>query len=127
MSYIILVDDDESVRVIMRMALVRMGHVVREAENGREAMKLCGEQVPDLMMTDIIMPEQEGIETIGAVRKKYPAVRVIAMSGGGRVSAIDYLQTALTMGADAILAKPFSSDELEAMVARVLGNAPPPG
>ena len=127
MSYIILVDDDESVRVIMRMALVRMGHVVREVENGREAMKLCGEQVPDLMMTDIIMPEQEGIETIGAVRKKYPAVRVIAMSGGGRVSAIDYLQTALTMGADAILAKPFSSDELEAMVARVLGNAPPPG
>jgi YesN/AraC family two-component response regulator len=127
MPYIILVDDDEAVRVIMRMALVRMGHVVKEAGNGREAMKFCSEKEPDLMMTDIIMPEQEGIETIGAVRKKYPAVRVIAMSGGGRMSATDYLQTALAMGADAVLAKPFSSEELEALVAKVLGKAPAPG
>ena len=90
-------------------------------------MKLCSEEPPDLMMTDIIMPEHEGIETIGAVRKKYPEVRVIAMSGGGRMSATDYLQTALAMGADAILAKPFSSEELEALVAKVLGNAAAPG
>jgi DNA-binding NtrC family response regulator len=74
-------------------------------------------------MTDIIMPEQEGIETIGAVRRLYPAVRVIAMSGGGRVSATDYLQTALAMGATAVIAKPFTSDEMEALVERVLGSS----
>ena len=121
MQKIILVDDDEAVRVIVRMALERLGYEVREASDGREAMRLCAESPPDLMLTDIIMPEQEGIETIGALRRRFPKVRVIAMSGGGRVSATDYLQTAMSMGADAVLAKPFASEELEALVAKVLG------
>ena len=100
MSQIILVDDDEAVRVIVRLALVRFGHEVREAVDGREAMKLCAESPPDLIVTDLIMPGQEGIETIGLVRRRFPNVRIIAMSGGGRVSATDYLQTALAIGAD---------------------------
>lgn len=123
MPNIVLVDDDEAVRVIVRMALERMGYEVREASNGREAMRLLAEKTPDLVLTDIIMPEQEGIETIGAVRRKYPAVRVIAMSGGGRISATDYLQTAISMGADAVLAKPFANEELEELVAKVLASA----
>jgi len=122
MQHILLVDDDEAVRTIVRIALVRLGYVVREARNGREAMRLCSESKPDLMLTDIIMPEQEGIETIGAVRRKYPKVKLIAMSGGGRVSATDYLHTALAMGADAVLAKPFTGEELEALVSKVLGS-----
>jgi len=122
MSQIILVDDDEAVRVIVRLALVRFGHEVREAVDGREAMKLCAESPPDLIVTDLIMPGQEGIETIGLVRRRFPNVRIIAMSGGGRVSATDYLQTALAIGADAVLAKPFASEELEEVVAKVLGT-----
>ncbi len=123
MPNIVLVDDDEAVRVIVRMALERMGYEVREASNGREAMKLLADRTPDLVLTDIIMPEQEGIETIGAVRRKFPTVRVIAMSGGGRISATDYLQTAISMGADAVLAKPFANEELEKLVAKVLATA----
>ena len=122
MSQIILVDDDEAVRVIVRLALVRFGHEVREAVDGREAMKLCAVSPPDLIVTDLIMPGQEGIETIGLVRRRFPNVRIIAMSGGGRVSATDYLQTALAIGADAVLAKPFASEELEEVVAKVLGT-----
>ena len=123
MPNIVLVDDDEAVRVIVRMAIERMGYEVREASNGREAMKLLADRTPDLVLTDIIMPEQEGIETIGAVRRKFPTVRVIAMSGGGRISATDYLQTAISMGADAVLAKPFANEELEKLVAKVLATA----
>lgn len=98
-----------------------MGHVVREASNGREAMRLCEEEVPDLVMTDIIMPEQEGLETIGAMRRLYPGVKVVAMSGGGRIVATDYLKTAETLGADAVLAKPFTIEEMAAIFTKLLG------
>ncbi len=120
MPRILLVDDDDAVRSTLRRALTRLGYEVREASNGKEAMKLCAQETPDLVMTDIIMPEQEGLETIRAIRRLHPGLKVVAMSGGGRIVATDYLKTAATLGADAVLAKPFSTEEMASALALLL-------
>ena len=122
MPDILLVDDDDSVRIIMRIALVKLGHVVREARDGREAMRLCKQRQPELMITDIIMPEQEGLETIRAVRRLYPEVKVVAMSGGGRADATDYLKVASALGAKAVLSKPFSTEHLAKVLDELLAK-----
>ncbi len=123
MFRILLVDDDEPVRSTLRRALTRMGYQVREASNGKEAMRMCAQEAPDLVMTDIIMPEQEGLETIGAIRRLHPGVKVVAMSGGGRIVATDYLKTAATLGADGVLAKPFTTEEMTEILVKLLGAA----
>lgn len=121
MSHILLVDDDDSLRTMLRITLVRLGHEVREARNGREAMALYAQQPADLVLTDIIMPEQEGVQMIGELRSKHPGAKIVAMSGGGRGSAAGYLKIAKAMGADRVLTKPFSNDEMIAVLAELLG------
>lgn len=121
MTRILLVDDDELLRRMLRMTLIKMGHTVIEAGNGNEALRACKSEPPDIVLTDLIMPEKEGIETIRELRRLHPDVKIIAMSGGGRVSAKDYLIIAKRMGADFTLNKPFSNDELAATIAKVSG------
>lgn len=130
MAKILLVDDDDLLRKMLRLTLARMGHVVIEARDGNEALQHCRAELPDLVITDVIMPGKEGLETIGELRRVHPAVKVIAMSGGGRVMADDYLKIAKLMGAASTLAKPFSAESLAAEIATVLGTGPsaaPPG
>jgi DNA-binding NtrC family response regulator len=100
---ILIVDDDAAVRKVLQTILESAGHKVESATNGREAVGRIALGGIDLMITDLVMPEQEGIETIKQLRREYPDVKVIAISGafGG-----DYLQIANFMGAHGTLVKP---------------------
>ena len=91
-----------------------------EARNGKEGLELFARANADLVMTDIVMPEVEGLEVLMKLRKKEPPVKIIAMSGGGRVSATDYLRIARQMGAAQVLAKPFSNEAMMAAIAELL-------
>jgi CheY-like chemotaxis protein len=124
MPKILLVDDDGPFRKMLRITLAQLGYEVREAADGREAMKLLREEPPDLILTDLVMPEKEGLELIGELRLQHPWLKIIAMSGGGRVNAVDYLRVARRLGVDGVLAKPFSSDELRLQLKNVLEPAP---
>ena len=122
MTRILLVDDDESFRPMIASALERFGFDVVSAVNGREALKLFQEQRPDLVITDLIMPEKEGLETIRDLRLLAPDVRIIAMSGGGRNNPVCYLRIASQLGADQILPKPFSFQELLDAIEATIGT-----
>jgi CheY-like chemotaxis protein len=104
----------------MQLMLTKMGHEVTVARNGKEVVSQCAQQLPDLVVTDLVMPEREGLETIEILRRQWPQVRIIAVSGGGRMNAGDLLRVAKLMGARQVLAKPFSHQELELAVAAAL-------
>lgn len=112
MARILLVDDDDGVRRMLRLTLERADHEVFEASNGREAMERHKEVRPDVIVIDLIMPEKEGLETIQDLRREGVQVPVIAMSGGGKIGADSYLSVARAFGADRVLSKPFRSAEL---------------
>ena len=112
MARILVVDDEDLGRVTLRQMLEADGHEVLEAANGREGVALHSNDPVDLVVTDIIMPEQEGIETIVQLRRKNPQLKIIAISGGGRMKNMDFLKIASHVGADATLTKPFSTREL---------------
>jgi DNA-binding NtrC family response regulator len=123
MARILLIDDDETFRAMLRMTLVKMGHEVREACDGKEGLAVFEESAPHIVMTDIVMPNQEGLETIGALKRRQPAVQVIGMSGGGVGSAAAYLRIAKGMGADGVLEKPFSHDAMSRVLGELLGSS----
>lgn len=114
---ILVVDDEPAIRKFFRMALERRGYEVREAGDGREAMDLLEGDTFDLMITDLVMPEQEGIETIQVVRRRFPSMKIIAISGAHEGV---YLRMTRPLGADAALAKPISPDSLVREVGRIL-------
>jgi CheY-like chemotaxis protein len=116
MARILLIDDDDSFRGVLKASLEQMGHRVTEANDGRQGLLRFQENVFDVVVTDLIMPDKEGIETIMDLRKLEPAVKIIAMSGGGRVTSVDYLQIARQVGAKQILAKPFLYDDIKAAI-----------
>jgi two-component system, chemotaxis family, chemotaxis protein CheY len=118
---VLLVDDDQAVRESIALVLTGAGFTVEEAGNGMEAMRRLGEQVPDLVVTDILMPQKEGIECIREIRGLAPNVPVIAMSGGGGGQA-DYLRMAALLGAAAVLAKPFDPMELVELARRLVAT-----
>jgi CheY-like chemotaxis protein len=120
MAHLLLIDDDDHFRPMLRDNLEQLGHTVTEARNGKEGLAQYASAPADLVFTDLIMPEKEGMETIIELRKKWPAVKIVAMSGGGRVTASNYLATAQKLGANYVLAKPFSTDELVAAIDRLL-------
>lgn len=105
---VLLIDDEQMVRKIVRKMLERAGHEVTEVENGRLGLEQLGKGSFDLVITDIIMPEMEGVETVMSVREQHPSLKIIAMSGGGRTGNMDFLATAQKLGAAAILNKPFT-------------------
>lgn len=113
MKKVLIVDDEPFILEGLQHSLTDKGFDVTTAENGENALSLLSQSYhPDLVITDIIMPEKDGIEVIWSLKEKYPDVRIIAISGGGRISATDHLKIAKKLGADAILTKPFSTDEL---------------
>ena len=120
MASILLIDDDDSIRTMMRLWLARCGHTVIEARDGREGLDLFPATAADLVITDIIMPTQDGLEVIRALQEKQPPVKIIAMSGGGRFAAEHPLDTARRLGAARVLAKPFTFDALMAAIDEVL-------
>lgn len=118
--HILVIDDEEPVRIALRQMLEKEGYGVEEAPNGAVGMELLRDHPADLMITDLFMPEKEGIETMIEVRKCFPQVKIIAMSGGGRVGALDLLPMAESFGALRTLAKPFERKELLDAVRAVL-------
>lgn len=123
MARILIIDDEAPVRNMLRQMLEKEGYEVAEAEDGKVGMRRYAEHPPDLVITDILMPEKEGIETILALRKADPGVKIIAISGGGRTGRLDVLPVAKAFGALRTLAKPFTRDELLGAVRSVLGTA----
>ena len=124
MARILVADDEKLVRFTIRKILMSAGHEVTEAENGKVAIETHTAGNFDLLITDIIMPEKEGVETTIEMKRDHPDLKVIAISGGGRTRNLDFLKLAKQFGADAILAKPFSEDELMAAVDDCLATGP---
>jgi CheY-like chemotaxis protein len=122
MSRILLVDDDETLRDVMREGLELAGHSVLPAANGHEALRLAKSKEFDILLTDIIMPDKEGFETIAEIHDLFPNKAIIAMSGGGQVGAEDYLEIAQKLGAQVTLEKPFAIRKLLEIVRKL---APP--
>ena len=122
MSSILVVDDDTQVLDVMSEMLRLEGHNVSIAENGQQAVNQMRDARFDLVITDLIMPEKEGFETIADIRKNSSELPIIAISGGGRVGPMDYLETARFISADATLAKPFGHQELITTVSDLLAG-----
>jgi CheY-like chemotaxis protein len=121
MPRILLIDDDNEVRTMLRLTLAHFGHTVIEARNGKEGLELFKTANADLVITDIVMPEKEGLEVLIELRERQvPPVKIIAISGGGRQKAGDYLRLAKLMGAARVLAKPFSNEVLIAAINELL-------
>ena len=112
MQRVLVIDDDEQMRALLYEILDRAGFAVMEASNGVEGLKLYRNQPADLVITDLIMPEKEGVETIMELRSQFPNARIIAISGGQRAGGRDYLPIAAKLGARRTVAKPFSRQEI---------------
>ena len=119
MATVLVIDDDREVRDFLVTVLERAGHVVTAASNGRDGVAKFREEPSQVVITDIIMPEKDGIETILDLRREHPDLKVIAISGGGRTTPENYLHSARLLGADKAIRKPFKNDEILAAVAEL--------
>jgi DNA-binding response OmpR family regulator len=107
MSVILLIEDDRELREMLKSALIRKDHVVIEAENGKDALIHFKPGVTDLVITDLIMPDEDGLKVIMKIRELKKGIKVIAISGGGKAGPGSYLNLAKALGADAVYSKPF--------------------
>jgi len=124
-SSILVVEDSPAIRLSVVAYLEAQGFAVTEAENGRAAIRALDRQGVDLIVTDVLMPEMDGIELIKAVRASRPDVKILAMSGGApSLPAGFILKMTQMFNADAVLYKPFRNEELGAAVARLLDETP---
>ena len=121
---ILVVDDDAAVRQLIKHTLDGAGYRVTCAEDGRAATKAMAQARFDLVITDLLMPERDGLELIEDLRRRHPGVRIIAMSGGGRIAPEEYLQIAKGLGANGVMGKPFYPKQLLSAIDRVLAVAP---
>ena len=119
---ILVVDDEAGIRAMLDFVLTRHGFEVAQAKNGTEALQLYKEGEFDLVITDLIMPDKEGIETILEMRGLKRPIRIIAISGGGRMDQNMHLNLARSVGADRVMAKPFMPEELIATINDLLSK-----
>lgn len=120
---VLVIDDDEQMRTLLRQVMEWSGYTVTDAENGRKGMQRQREHPADLVITDLIMPEQEGLETISKLKKEYPDIKIVAISGGGRIGPEAYLPAAQELGADLVFRKPFDVKEFVAAVRELLDGS----
>jgi CheY-like chemotaxis protein len=121
-SYILVIDDDALVRQALTQVLESRGYEVQCAPEGRQGLRAFRKRRPDLVISDIIMPDMEGIETILELRVLSSDCPIIAISGGGRFGKADFLSVAKHLGATATLSKPFETDDLLRTVASCLAG-----
>ena len=122
---ILIIDDDAGIRDVLKQMLEKEGYYVETLADGRDAKQLHIVYQFDLIITDILMPEKEGIETILELRKEFPNLKIIAISGGGGsglLRAESVLNIARTLGAARTLAKPFKRQEILDLIAEVLNG-----
>ena len=120
MARILIIDDDRMVRDTLKVILTTAGHKVALATDGKDGLKIFAEFQPNLIITDILMPEKEGVETIQDLRHLAPNLPIIAISGGGRVGNMSFLKVAQQFGADRTFAKPFEPEEILSAVTELL-------
>ncbi|MEE8393781.1 MAG: response regulator [Rhodospirillales bacterium] len=123
MARILVIDDEPDVRTFIATALIRDGHMVVTAGNGYEGVELYRRDPMDVVITDIFMPDQDGLQTIIQLRKESPDLKIICISGGGNYVLGDYLPAAKRFGANVVLSKPISVSELRHAVNRILSIA----
>jgi CheY-like chemotaxis protein len=121
---ILIIDDDAAVSRTLSLILTRAGYQVSTVTSGRKGLEMLSEGRFDLVLTDIIMPELDGIEAIRRIRTDHPGLRIIAMSGGGQIDKADFLHMAEALGADRVLEKPVRSERLLELVGSVMANPP---
>jgi len=119
---ILVIDDEEEVRDIIKQMLELEGYEVITAVDGNQGIKLFKQEPADLVITDIIMPDKEGIETIIELRNQFPDVKIISISGGGRIGPHDYLNMAKKLGAERSFTKPFERKKLLKAIEELLGK-----
>ena len=123
MKTILVVDDDPSIRALIRLYLEGAGYQVVEASDGRRGVRLLGEEKIDLVVLDIFMPEMDGLEVLQVLRGHCQTCRVMAISGGSLKIGMDLLGHATIFGADAVLEKPFGEATLLDKVTALIGPA----
>lgn len=122
MTRVIIIDDEEDIRIVLKEIFVREGFDVAVASDGAEGLNLIRETGADLVITDIIMPGTDGVETAYDIRMEFPKTKIIVMSGGGNTEPLEYEPTAIAtnaylasaeaVGADLTITKPFNRQEL---------------
>ena len=120
MAKILVIEDDDSFRRVLVQMLSKAGFEVRQAGDGNQAIEVCSQFGPDLVLTDIIMPDKEGLETIQELLEICPNLKIVAMSGGGKFGPDSYLPLAQKLGAKAALQKPFMREDLISTITQVL-------
>jgi len=120
MEHILVIDDESQIRGLLRKVLERAGYTVTEAADGVEGCKAYRQDRPDLVITDLTMPEKNGLETIKELMADNPKVRIIAISGGGQRFPEYFLDKAAAEGAMKMIIKPFKNDELLTAVSQTL-------
>ncbi len=112
MTQILIADDDKFSRSMLRAMLENKKYHIEEADDGEIALNMLRKNPADIVITDIVMPNKEGIETITQIRKEFPHIKIIAISGGGRLGPKNYLKLAKRFGADYVFNKPIDQSEL---------------
>ncbi len=112
MARILVIDDDVQILDMLKQTLEREGYEVVDTDSGKEGIRLYREDPTDLVITDILMPETEGVEVILDLRRDFPDVKIIAISGGGQVSSEVYLRVAKNLGAEYTFSKPVTREKL---------------
>ena len=125
MARILIIDDDSEFRAMLRAMLEDAGYTeIEEAANGSIGVKLFRQHPFDLVLTDIVMPDKEGLEMITELTRDFPGIKIIALSGGGRVGPQSYLEMAKLLGASRTMAKPFKKSDLIDAVKGLIGYPP---
>lgn len=120
---VLIIDDDPALLRLMSMAFIGAGYATISADNGRQGIRLASALKPDLVITDIVMPDIEGIGAIRAIKGSPHPPKIIAISGAGRGRGVDYLTWARHLGADEVLAKPFRMSDLLRVSKSVIANS----
>jgi CheY-like chemotaxis protein len=123
MARILIIDDEPQIRSMLRLMLERVGYEIAEAPDGIEGIRRYRENPADLIITDLIMPNKDGIGMIIDLKKEFPKVKIIAMSGGGVNRPEGYLDGAKKLGATRTLTKPIDRDEMLKAVKETLKNS----
>lgn len=120
MPGILIVDDEKDLREMIKISLLRRKFTVYEAENGKDAINHFKPSITDLVITDLIMPDEDGLKVIIKLRELKPQIKIIAISGGGKAGPGSYLNLAKALGANAIFSKPFSINDLISKIEELL-------
>ena len=121
MARILVIDDEQPIRDLLKKALEKAGHGVEVAPNGKVGIEIQHQHPADLVITDLFMPEKEGLETIMELKRDFPDIKIIAISGGDRKGTLDFLPMSEKLGAHIAMKKPFTISEVLEAVNNLLG------